>query len=530
MNAPVAGWPLLLRTGLRAERIITPVTVVVFALMNVSTAASIKTMYAHPEQIAQLRSGLSASAMFVFLLGPIPGDDAVAALTTWRAGLFMIATLGVCAVMAVVRQTRREEEAGRTEMVLAGAVGPLAPLLSAMIAVTVLVTATSAAMAGVIAAYGGGALPVATVFAQYWGVGLAAAGTALIAAEVAASAHAATLAGSAVVVGGYLLRGVADTVPAVSWLRWLTPVGWAERMDPFGADRLWLVLPCLAVFAAGCAVAAGVRRRRDLGAGLFVRRPGPSRGPRHWSLPGIVERLTRVVAVSWAGGTGLYALVVGVLSTQVASLATGNEVVQRVIASAGGGTLTDMFLSTMGVFLAVAAAGGGVGMVIAMRSAERSGRAELLLSAPVSRLRYYVVYAGAALTAALAVLVASATGITVGAGLAGGGWAHTARIAFTGAAVAVPAVALTVAVVLAAYAAHEALALAGWPILLIAFALGPLAEMFGLPHWLREVSPFTHTPAVPVPSGAWLPLTVMSVLAVAVGAIGAAAYSRRDLG
>ncbi len=530
MNRLLAGWPRLLRVGLRRDRIITPVTVLLFALTNVSTAASIGTMYADPQQIAQLRAGVGASAAFVFLLGPLPADDSQAALTTWRAGLFMIAALGVCAAMAVVRQTRREEEAGRTELVLAGAVGPLAPLLAATLVVAVLVTATAAAMAAVIAAYGGAALPVLAVFAQYWATGLAAAGTALVAAEAAASAHGANLLASGVVVGGYLLRGVADTVPALSALRWLTPMGWAGAVDPFGADDLRPALASLALFIVAGAAAAWIRLHRDLGAGLWQRRPGPAAGPAGWSLPRIVGRLTRTTRISWAVGTALYALVVGVLSVQVESLATGNSLVEDIIAAMGTGTLADMFVVTMMAFLAVAAAGAGVSIVVGMRTQERSGRGELLLSTPVSRLRYYLSYAGWAVVGAVATLVLSAAAITVGAGLSGGAWGRVARIAFTAAGVSIPATLLTVAVVLGAYAARSSLALIGWPILLAAFALGPLAEMFGLPQWVREISPFSHTPTVPLPASAWLPLTVMSVLAVAVGAAGAWQLRRRDLG
>lgn len=529
-NRLVAGWPLLLRVGLRRERIILPVTVVLFALMSISTAVSISAMYSDPKQLEQLRASAGSSAAFVFLLGPVPASDSLAAFSHWRAGLFMVAALGVCAVLAVVRQTRKEEEAGRTELLLAGAVGPFAPLLSATLVVVLLVTATSAVMAAVIAGIGGSSMGVVAVFLQYWATGIAAAGTALVAAEAAASAHSANLIGAAVVAAGYLLRGVADATPALGWLRWLSPMGWAEAIDPFGANRLWLAVGGVAVFLVGAGLAAAIRQRRDLGAGLLRRRPGPARGPARWSLLGIIGRVTRAPMQSWIGGTASYALVVGALAPQVESMAAGNAVIEDLIKALGQGSMSEMFVTTMMIFLAVAAAGGGVGVLTAMRAQERSGRAELLLSTPVSRTRYYLTYVVLALLSSIGVLLASAIAVTVGAGVAGGELSSTATLAFSGAAVAVPAVALTVAVAFLAHAVRSSWALVGWPLLLVAFACGPMAELFGLPHWLRQLSPFTHTPSVPVQSSAWLPLTVMTLAAIAVFALGVLAFRRRDIG
>lgn len=530
MIGVVAGGRVLLGLGVRRERLLAPLTVLLFALVDISTAVSIGAMYGQPQQLAALRAGVGSSAAFVFLLGPFPSDDTTAALTAWRAGLFLITALAVCAVLAVTRQTRREEEAGRAELVLSGAVGRWAPLVAATTVTAVLVTGVSIVMAVIIAAVGGSAYPAFVVFLQYWATGLAATGTALFAAEVAASRRSANLVASGVVAGGYLLRGVADTVPAAGWLRWCSPVGWAQEMDPFGTPNLWPAAAALAVFVAGGVGAGFVRDRRDLGAGLFSRRPGPARGPRRWPLPAIVWTLVRSQALAWAAAVGVYAFVVGALSGQVESLAAENRLVTDFLSARGDGVLTDLFVSTMMGVLAVAAAGAGVAVLATLRTQEKSGRAELMLSTAVSRRRYLVAHAAVAGWSALVVLIAAAGGLALGAGSVGNAPAHVLELSVIGAACSMPAVALLLAVTLAAYGWGSAGALAGPPVVLVALVSGPLAELFGVPTWLAQISPFTHTPVPPIGAEAWLPLTVISVLAVAVSLVGLRAWTSRDVG
>ena len=43
--------------------------------------------------------------------------------------------------------------------------------------------------------------------------------------------------GGAVVGVGFVLRVIADTSTSLDWLRWLTPLGWAEELRPFTGGR-----------------------------------------------------------------------------------------------------------------------------------------------------------------------------------------------------------------------------------------------------------------------------------------------------
>ena len=81
----------------------------------------------------------------------------------------------------------------------------------------------------------------------------------------------------------YALRAIADSADSGTWvhaLGWLSPLGWAGRVEAYGADRQWVLLLGLLTLVGGVLVGVAVLDRRDLGAGLIPARDGPRRaGP-----------------------------------------------------------------------------------------------------------------------------------------------------------------------------------------------------------------------------------------------------------
>ena len=189
----------LLRLMLRRERWTMLITFVVFVALNVSTAASIASGYSTTQERLGAQAGLGGNAAFRFLLGPLDHIDSTASMTVWRAGLFMIAALGVCVVLLVVRQTRKEEELGRTELLRASVTGPLAPVVAAAVTALLFSVVVALGMSLMLFPLGAGPMDVVAVFAQYATTGLAAAGATLVTAQVAKTSHIANLAAASVV-------------------------------------------------------------------------------------------------------------------------------------------------------------------------------------------------------------------------------------------------------------------------------------------------------------------------------------------
>jgi ABC-2 type transport system permease protein len=100
-----------------------------------------------------------------------------------------------------------------------------------------------------------------------------------------------------------------------------------------------------------------------------------------------------------------------------------------------------------------------------------------------------------------------------------------------GAAVStLPAVWVTLGVAMLLYGVWPRFTGLAWAVLIGFLLLGEFGDLLDLPGWLVDLSPFSHLPALPGGSVQWLPLVVLTLVALALAAVGVAGLRRRDLG
>ena len=187
------------------------------------------------------------------------------------------------------------------------------------------------------------------------------------------------------------MRATADTATGAGRdLGWLSFLGWAQKVSPFGANRLWILLPALLATALLLVVADLLLHRRDLGSGLWAARPGPARASAGLATPfGLAWRLQRGSLLGWTIGYAVLGLVVGNIASSVDQIADSPDVEEMLRKMSGGqGSLLDAFFGTELRFLAVGAAAYGIATSLRLRSEESSARAEVVLATPVSRWRW----------------------------------------------------------------------------------------------------------------------------------------------
>ena len=218
-----------------------------------------------------------------------------------------------------------------------------------------------------------------------------------MAVQLASTTRGAAGLGFGFLAAAYALRAVADSADdgsVVHALGWLSPLGWAGRVEAYGANRQWVLLLGLATLVAGVVVGVAILERRDLGAGLIPARTGPARAGPILSGPlGLVTRLARGTILGWTLGLTAGGVVVGSLLGSVADLAD-DPVVSDFLEQLGGsaGTVEDIFVSTELGFISAAVAAAGVALALRLVGAERSGLGEVVLSTPTSRLRWYAAH------------------------------------------------------------------------------------------------------------------------------------------
>jgi ABC-2 type transport system permease protein len=212
------------------------------------------------------------------------------------------------------------------------------------------------------------------------------------------------------------------------------------------------------------------------------------------------------------------------------SVVDGSPQLAKIIAQMGGASgLADAFLSAMLGLFGLLSAVFMVQVVQRLRSEETSQRVEPLLATGVGRVRLAVSYVVVAAGGGAAIMVASGVMTGLGFGLRSGDVGTQLPRVLAAALAQVPAAWVVAAVALALFGLVPALTQVGWAVLVVCFLLGQVGPTLRLPQWLLDVSPFTHTPKMPVhASGAaigWL-LVVSAVCVVA----GLAGFRRRDVG
>jgi ABC-2 type transport system permease protein len=481
------------------------------------------------ERLAFVHSFAGNAALRLFY--GYPYDPVTAGgYSAWRVGGTLAIVAAVFGVLAAVRALRAEEEAGRTELVLAGVLGRRTAFFSPIAAIALGTFAlgvceTLGFLAGGLSVGGSLylALATASVVPVYVGVGA-------LCSQLAPTRRMALELGSAVVALSLLLRVIADTSSAAGWLRWATPLGWAEQLRPFaGARPVVLLLPAAASVVL-VALAARIAVRRDVGSGVLAARENAPARLRLLSSPTArALRGERASLVVWLASVGAFALILGMVSNSVSS-ANVSPGLKRQLARLGAGSIETPsgYLSFVFIFFVLAVSLFACAQVGAARHEEADEQLETLLSLPVSRVRWLggrlVLASGAAAAIALAAgLLAWAGARTQGADVS------LAKLIEAGAN-CLPAALLFLGIAALAYAlVPRASAGVAYGLVTVAFLWQLTSSLLGAPDWLVELTPFAHVglvPAQPFKAGAALVMLALAALAT-IASLGI--FARRDL-
>jgi ABC-2 type transport system permease protein len=521
----VTGTLLLVRTFLRRDRWMILAWSVGIAILYWSQAVSLKGMYGTQAEFDRAAAVMGSNAAFVAMAGPARALDTIGGQVTWQATAFGAIAAGLMSMFLVVRHTRAEEESGRDELLRASAVGRRATT-----AATLVVTLLANVLAGALVAISLITFPLAAADSIALGVGLTAVGvvfggTALLAAQLTSSARAAYGVTGVVLGAAYVLRAIGDVgAPALSWL---SPIGWYQAMHAFSGLRWWPVLLLVLAAGASTVVALAVFLRRDHGSGVLADRPGPARAAPGLSTAfGLGWRLQRGALLGWSLGLFVTAAAYGSLGNNVADL-LGEGAAQEMFAR-GGERLVDGFYAVSVVLLALMASAYALTSALRSRSDEEGGRVEVLLATGLSRARWLLAQVALTVLTSCVALVVSGAGLGLGYALTVGDGGAAVRYVVAVLPQVAPVLVLAgVATLL--FGIGPRWASLAWLGLLLAVVVLLFGEIFRMPEWLQDLSPFHHLALVPAEELRWTPFLVLSVLALALPAAGLALFSRRDV-
>jgi ABC-2 type transport system permease protein len=454
----------------------------------------------------------------------------VGGYSAWRVGGTLAILAAVFGLLAAVRALRGEEDSGRTELVLAGAVGRRTAYLSAMAAigagVLILWLAESAGfIAGGLPVGGSAYLALATVSVVPVFVGAGA-----LMSQLASTRRVALELGGAVVGVSLLLRAIADTSSGAGWLRWATPLGWAEELRPFtGSHPVVLVLPVLAGTLM-LLLAARIAAVRDVGTGMLPARETAEPRLELLSSPTTQAlRSERTSLLAWTGGIGAFAFILGMVSASISSAGISGSV-RREIAKLGAGSIQTPsgYLAFVFIFFILAVSLFACAQIAAARHEEADERLETLLAQPVSRRRWL---GGRLLLATCgAVVLSVAAGLLTWAGAVSQGVSISLPRMLEAGANCLPVALLFLGVAALAYAiVPRASTGIAYGLLTVAFLWQLTGSLLAAPKWLVDLTPFAHVGLVPTQPFRTGTAAVMLAGAVACALAAMWVFRRRDL-
>ncbi|PCC75448.1 ABC-2 type transport system permease protein [Nannocystis exedens] len=411
------GTGALIRLLVRRDRGALALWIAVMLAFPPINAAALARMFASTEQMQAFVRETEGNLLIVAFHGPIHAATG-AGLVAWRSLLQVVFAAALGSMLFVIRHTRAEEDAGRRELVGAGAVGRLAGLTAALAVVIVADVAAAALLAGLLALVVGFPVAGSIAFAATLAAaGALFAGLAAVAGEVASSATSARKLAIGAFAGLWAVRMLGNAGEAAGgpgWVSWLSPLGWAGEVRAY-ADERWAVFGLFAAATVGVvALAYGLAARRDLGAGLLALGTGPDAAGR--GLRGLVGLAWRLQRGPLLLATLALALIGAALGGIGAGFAEGLEASPSLaawLAPLRGATLGDAFLALMlYVLVALVGAAHGVAAVLRGRAEETRGHLTWILATSASRTRWLGSHVGLALAGPP--ILALAAGLSAG--------------------------------------------------------------------------------------------------------------------
>ena len=508
----------------------------VFGLTVASAALGYTSTYKTPAERARFAALFGSNAGLAAITGPARDIQTIAGYTVWKCSVFLAVVGAVWGLLTGTRLLRGEEDAGRYELLLAGqttrrrATAQSLAGLGAGLAVLWMLTAVITVAVGRSPKVG-----IAPGPALYFALALVAAAAMFLAAGALASQLAASRRQAATYCGAvlgacYALRMVADSATGLDWLRWTTPLGWIENLQPLTGPRPLALLPIAALTALLAGLTIHLAGRRDLGASVLPDRVTPrSRSVLLSGPAALAVRLARPALLGWAAAIAALSLLMGFIAKQAGVALTSSASIEKVLARFGehGGTATT-YLGFTFLMVAVLLAFLAAQQVTAARAEEAESRLDHLLVRPVSRTSWL---AGRLVIAVVALV---AGGLLAGLSAWAGAASQHAGVSLPsllGAGLNLVAPALCVL-------GAGLFTLGGWPRATAAVSYAVLAwsllvelagGFFGSNHWLLDTSVFHQMAAAPAVSPDWVSAAAMTALAAAAITAGGLRFRRRDL-
>lgn len=519
----------LIKLYLRRDRIILPVWILLAMMVVYGQVSFVKAMPDWQMFITEL----SGSPLTSALLGPVVPLSIEGAIL-WRGMLQASITVMFGAALTMIRHTRTEEGAGRSELILGRPVGRYANLSAALI-----LSCGASLLAGILTAaflMGSGFSVDGSLLA---GLTLAASGC-IFAGIGGLCAQTFSHSGSArgAVFGAYGLSMVAMVLNNMSgggtgWI-WLAPEAWFRITIPFGENHVWPLLVFIVLSALTIVLSYKLLAYRDIGFGVIPQKEGPvNASPRLNSTMDFAWRQHKGSILAWVISMAYLGGMMGVAVPNI------SEAISPTLAQVNAWGAAVAKLGNQEAFIAVliyilGLMGGlsvfAITAVQRMRQEEKEHYAEIVLSRPVSRFKWMGSYLTIAFAGSALILLVLGLASGLGWSVAAGEFSHFHRV--MGMSLSkLPSVWIIIGIAALLYGWLPRIAsVLNWLILGVFIFIEMLWEV-GIAGWSAlQWTPFAYAHySIPINEISMISLIVLVLISVAFTALGIIGFKRRNI-
>ena len=532
-----ANFPRYTRFIARRERVISLGWIIGLVAFIAAITAAYPNLFASYDALKAMVQTVNSPGM-VAMMGPVFGfpDNLNTPMVMAQQCLLWVAlAAAVMNIFFVIRHTRTDEELGRHEMLASLPVGrltgSLATLCSAFV-LNLLISVISAALVILVLGHVTiqGSVPgsvAAGAFAYCLSIGaqgFAFAGITLLVAQLFSTSSGTMGVSVALLIVFYMIRAVGDMQGSA--LTYLSPLGLGLRVQAFYTNAFWPIIVLVAEGLVIGGIALMINAKRDVGMGVFAARKGRVHAKRGMCSPlGFSWRLLRNAMIAWAAALLLLGAAYGSVAGQSSVYSEGNGMMAQMINNMGG--YESLVVTIMGLLISVP-------LIVAMnklRSEERRGRIEQVLSKAVSRGSAFLSYLCIAVLASLLFPFLLVIGFyAVGASSAPAGTLDLAALLKASYAY-LPAQLCMIGLSAFLVGCFPKLTSLSWVMFAYSFLVVYFGGMFQVPEAMKKISPFGNVPQLLIQGQELkaLPLVILCVIAAALMAAGLIGYRRRDI-
>jgi ABC-2 type transport system permease protein len=498
-------------------------------LLSASSYAAYNRVFPTAVDQQNLNVAVQSNPAFNLIFGSADSLLSAEGFTAWRSVVLGSFLLSMMTILLVAKHTRAKEDSGEAELIASSVVGRYTLIIVALgVAITACIAAAMLLSVTLLA------LGADNQFAVSFGLTIGSAGIlfATVSALVAqiVSYNRTVISISVAILGfSYLLRGIADTVDAASWMSNLSPLGWAQQTNL--AEKItyvpltYFLLSSVLIMV----IALIFKSQRDFGQGLIADKPGKSRAKKLSSINGVALRLHKNALLGWTFAFVCIGTAFGYLLDSAGSTLSSNQGLARFIDASNSSEFNFVFqfAVTLLTILGIIAAVYGTQIIFRLYNEEMAYRSDPLLAGSVNRNRLFLSHVQLSILGPISAIVMTASLIMLTIFINDTG-VSLIDILFQ-AFLTLPAVLLLVGIAIATIGVNPKLRGLAWLAIALSFGLTLLGPILNLNKNILAISPFWHVASANDPNISLFSTLVMIVIFIGLIIIGFMGYKRRDI-